>query len=99
VNVRVPPPPFEAKTLGLELEIHAREAVRESDLSLPGIALTFQATNEGGIWRGHVPGSTDRIDLKLVRSAHLTDVHSNTIVRLTGDPNKATEPNPATESN
>jgi hypothetical protein len=99
VDVRVPPPPFEATTLGLELEIHAREAVKESDLMVPGIALTFQTTDKGGIWRGQLPGSTDRIDLKLVRSAHLTDVHSNTIVRLTGDPNKETEPNPATESN
>ena len=68
--------------LTLEITVRARKPIQATDMTMPGVSLTFNAMDDGGIWRGQLPSSTDRIDFSIRRSEHLAAVHSNTIVRV-----------------
>ena len=82
VAVRIPPPPSKNSMLTLEITVRARKPIQATDMLIPGVSLTFSAMDDGGVWRGQLPSSTDRIDFSIRRSEHLAAVHSNTIVRL-----------------
>jgi len=82
VAIRIPPPPFQDPNLAVEVTVRSRKAIQSTDLKIPGISLSFQPSEQGGVWHGLLPSSAERIDLSIQRSDHLAAVHSNTILRF-----------------
>lgn len=82
VAVRLPTPDEGAFRLTLRLEVIAREPLRAADLTVDGVELTFEATDDGGIWKAELRGRGPLLDLVLRRTPGAAAAHRNTLVHL-----------------